>query len=129
VDGFYEWKKVLGGKIPIPSGRQTILRSYLPASGKAGKILAWKSRLARYAQFYSRIGFVHEFRPLSATEMRSLLTKRWSPLGITPPDMDPEAVRESLVIGQAQYHPEWLSQKPPFLPHLFLVTRTGFGEL
>jgi Holliday junction resolvasome RuvABC ATP-dependent DNA helicase subunit len=51
-----------------------------------------EKRLARYAQFYSRIGFVHEFRPLNATEMRSLLTKRWSPPGITLPDMDPEAV-------------------------------------
>ena len=42
--------------------------------------------------FYSRIGFVHEFRPLSATEMRRLLSKRWSPPGINLAEMDPEAV-------------------------------------
>jgi DNA transposition AAA+ family ATPase len=51
-----------------------------------------EKRLARYAQFYSRIGFVHEFRPLNATEMRKLLAKRWTPPGVTLPEMDSEAV-------------------------------------
>ena len=51
-----------------------------------------EKRLARYAQFYSRIGFVHEFRPLNVTEMRRLLTKRWTPPGVTLPEMDSEAV-------------------------------------
>jgi len=32
-----------------------------------------EKRLSRYAQFYSRIGFVHEFRPLSAQQVRELL--------------------------------------------------------
>ena len=35
-------------------------------------------RLARYAQLYSRIGFVHEFRPLGTAEVRSLLAG-WRP--------------------------------------------------
>src|SRR5208282_545156 len=51
-----------------------------------------EKRLARYAQFYSRIGFVHEFRPLNVPEMRKLLTNRWAPPGVTLPEMDPEAV-------------------------------------
>jgi DNA transposition AAA+ family ATPase len=64
-------------------------------SGGVGLVLigmpGLEKRLARYAQ-YSRIGFVHEFRPLNATEMRRLLAKRWSPPGVTFPEMDSEAV-------------------------------------
>ena len=42
-----------------------------------------EKRLARYPQFYSRIGFVHEFRPLGTTEIRQLLEQRR-----TPPDVN-----------------------------------------
>jgi DNA transposition AAA+ family ATPase len=42
-------------------------------------------RLARYAQLYSRIGFVHEFRPLAAMEVRTLLAG-WRPPGVTLPE-------------------------------------------
>ena len=38
-------------------------------------------RLARYAQLYSRIGFVHEFRPLGPAEVRELLAS-WRPPGV-----------------------------------------------
>jgi DNA transposition AAA+ family ATPase len=51
-------------------------------------------RLARYAQLYSRAGFVHESRPLGTAEVRSLLAG-WRPPGVTlPEDMlaDPEGV-------------------------------------
>ena len=64
--------------------------------GRIGSVLigmpGLEKRLARYAQFYSRIGFVHEFRPLNVTEMRRLLTKRWTPPGVTLFKMDSEAV-------------------------------------
>src|SRR5436305_5787096 len=42
-------------------------------------------RLTRYAQLYSRIGFVHEFRPLGATEVRTLLAG-WRPPGVALPE-------------------------------------------
>jgi DNA transposition AAA+ family ATPase len=65
-------------------------------AGRIGLVLigmpGLEKRLARYAQFYSRIGFVHEFRPLNVTEMRRLLVKRWTPPGVTLPVMDSEAV-------------------------------------
>ncbi len=51
-------------------------------------------RLTRYAQLYSRIGFVHAFRPLGAAEVRTLLAS-WRPPGATLPEdllADPEGV-------------------------------------
>jgi DNA transposition AAA+ family ATPase len=45
-----------------------------------------EKRLARYAQFYSRIGFVHEFRPLGTVEIRRLLAQQWTPAGVNLPD-------------------------------------------
>lgn len=51
-------------------------------------------RLARYAQLYSRIGFVHEFRPLGPPEVHELLVG-WRPARATLPDdllADAEAV-------------------------------------
>jgi hypothetical protein len=41
-----------------------------------------EKRLARYPQFYSRIGFVHEFRTLSSDHVRELLARRWRPWGV-----------------------------------------------
>ena len=51
-----------------------------------------EKRLARYPQFYSRIGFVHEFRPLSTAEVRRLLTGAWTPPGIHLPPLDEETM-------------------------------------
>jgi DNA transposition AAA+ family ATPase len=53
-----------------------------------------EKRLARYPQFYSRIGFVHEFRSLAAKEIRELLDGRWTPSGVClpPQPLDAETV-------------------------------------
>ena len=57
--------------------------------GRIGLILigmpGLEKRLARYPQFYSRIGFVHEFRSLAAQEIRQLLDQRWAPPGVHLP--------------------------------------------
>lgn len=51
-----------------------------------------EKRLARYPQFYSRIGFVREFRPLSSAEVRRLLTEAWTPPGVHLPPLDDETM-------------------------------------
>ena len=42
-----------------------------------------EKRLARYPQLYSRIGFVHEYRTLSADELLFVLQHHWSKLSLT----------------------------------------------
>jgi transposase len=38
-----------------------------------------EKRVTRYPQFFSRIGFVHEFRALSDADIQVLLEQRWAP--------------------------------------------------
>ena len=40
----------------------------------------------RFPQLYSRIGFVHEFRPIGAAEVQELLERCWTAPGVTLPD-------------------------------------------
>jgi len=46
-------------------------------------LLGIEKRLARYHQFYSRVGFVHHFRPLSEKEPRFILAHKWQEVGLT----------------------------------------------
>ena len=57
-----------------------------------------EKRLARYPQFYSRIGFVHEFRPLGASEVRRLLEQNWAPVGVELPKAPLDAETVALII-------------------------------
>jgi DNA transposition AAA+ family ATPase len=73
------------------------------ARGSLGLVLigmpGLEKRLARYAQLYSRVGFVHEFRALSAEEMRFILTRKWRELGLTmTPDDFTDAETEAAMI-------------------------------
>ena len=47
-----------------------------------------EKRLARYPQLYSRIGFAHEYRPLTPDELTAVLTRRWHDDGLTRDDED-----------------------------------------
>ncbi|MGA4467054.1 AAA family ATPase [Bacillus bombysepticus] len=40
-----------------------------------------EKRLSRYPQLYSRVGFIHEFKKLTPTEMKHILTYKWEKLG------------------------------------------------
>ncbi len=41
-----------------------------------------EKRLARYPQLYSRIGFAHEYRPLTTEELTAVLTSHWHTDGL-----------------------------------------------
>ncbi len=41
-----------------------------------------QKRLARYAQLYSRVGFVHQFRPLRGKELQCVIEHQWVQLGL-----------------------------------------------
>jgi hypothetical protein len=58
-----------------------------------------EKRLARYPQFYSRIGFVYEFWPLSQSEMRQFFLQRWMPLDLAllkVAKIDPDAIATTI---------------------------------
>ena len=50
-----------------------------------------EKRLARYPQLYSRVGFVHHYRPLSADELAFVLARHWPELRLTTPPTSPPA--------------------------------------
>jgi DNA transposition AAA+ family ATPase len=65
-----------------------------------------EKRLARYPQLYSRVGFVHPFRPLGTEEVTFLLTRQWQRLGLglAPDDFtDAEALAAVIRITSGNF--------------------------
>ncbi len=65
-----------------------------------------EKRLARYPQFYSRVGFIHEFRPLSQEEMHFLFERHWEQLGFefdAETSTDVEAMNAAIRITRGNF--------------------------
>ena len=65
-----------------------------------------EKKLSRYAQFYSRVGFVHNFKSISVDEMSHLLKYKWKELGLSfdPTDFsDKEAMNDILRITRGNF--------------------------
>ena len=60
-----------------------------------------EKRLSRYPQLYSRVGFVHAYRPLSTEELRFLLERKWRQLGLT---LDPNDFTDAEAIAAIARH-------------------------
>ena len=77
--------------------------------GRAGMVLIGmpeiEKRIARFPQFYSRIGFVHEIRALDSTELQQLLDRRWTPAGVTLPEepLEPEVMARLVRITEGNF--------------------------
>lgn len=65
-----------------------------------------EKRLSRYAQFYSRVGFVHQFKTLSSEELKFILEHKWNQLGLSfnPNDFtDAEAIAAIIRITNGNF--------------------------
>jgi DNA transposition AAA+ family ATPase len=89
-----------------------------------------EKRLARYPQFYSRVGFAHAFRPLSQEEARFVLQEHWQAWGGSIRDgefADQEAVAAIITVtaGNFRLIDRLMSQvrRIKELNHLATVTR------
>ena len=77
------------------------LRSIFDKSGLGMVLIGMpgiEKRVARYPQFFSRIGFVREFRALRDADIRALLEEQWAPVDIHFPDPSPNPEVISAII-------------------------------
>lgn len=68
-----------------------VVRDFYDRDGPAVVLVGMpglERRLSRYPQLYSRVGFVHEFKPLAAEELAFLVRRRFLALGLGFSDDD-----------------------------------------
>ena len=67
----------------------------------------FERRLARYPQLYSRIGFAHQYRPIDANDMPTVLANYWQHLGYhyQPDGDDAEATAAITTITGGNFRP------------------------
>ena len=87
--------------------------------GRIGLILigmpGLEKRLGRYAQFYSRVGFVHDFRTLSQAELGFVLAWQWQQLGLLldlEDENDAEAVAAVMRITSGNFRLDRAAVQP-----------------
>lgn len=65
-----------------------------------------EKRLSRYGQFYSRVGFVHNYKPINPEEIEHILQYKWKELGLAfnPVDFsDREALSDIIRITRGNF--------------------------
>ncbi len=95
-----------------------------------------EKRLARYAQLYSRIGFVHEFKSLTETEIRLLLATHAGDFGIgfDPAQIEAQAAVIRITRGNFRLMERLFAQirrmllMPPSTPIVFCGSGRGFSD-
>ncbi len=65
------------------------------------------------AQFYSRIGFLHEFRPLTSQEIGELLDQHWTPPGVHLPRYQLDSETGAAIIRLTGGNFRLLNRLPP----------------
>lgn len=64
----------------------------------------FEKKLLRYAQLYSRVGFVYNFRPIENNEMEDILKHKWAELGLNyNNDTDREAFSQIVIITRGNF--------------------------
>ena len=56
-------------------------------------------RFSRYPQLYSRLGFAHQYRPLTNEELLFVLTRQWKRLGH---ELDPDDFTDAQAVAAVQ---------------------------
>jgi DNA transposition AAA+ family ATPase len=65
-----------------------------------------EKKLSRYAQLYSRVGFVHQYKTITNKEIEFILKKKWQELGLElqiNDFTDAEAVKEIIQITRGNF--------------------------